>query len=196
MTGVYKITNLINGDCYIGSSKDISYRWKQHMELYRRKGRHYQYHLYRAIRKFGIENFEFRILELCNEDNRIELEQKYYDMFLPNYNEIEPAQNPMECESVKRQQKLGCKTAWQNSSEEKKQKTLANLKKGWAEHSIIQKNPPKKVKAIRISDNEIFLFDSMTDAGRTLNISVSSISQIINPNHARKQTKGYRFVLQ
>lgn len=196
MTGVYKITNLINGDCYIGSSKDIAYRWKQHMTLYCKKGRHYQYHLYRAIRKYGIENFEFRILELCPEDNRIELEQKYYDMLLPKYNEIEPAQNPMECESVKLKQKIGCKSAWQNSREDKKQKILANLQKGWAEHSIIQKNPPKKVKAIRISDNETFLFDSMSDAGKKLNIPVSSISQIINPNHARKQTKGYRFVLQ
>lgn len=193
MTGVYKITNLLNNDCYIGSSKDITYRWKQHLTLYCKNGRHYKYHLYRAFRKFGIENFEFKVLELCEENERIALEQKYYELYKPKYNEIEPAQNPMECKSVREKQKEKCKNAWKQHSEETKNKIMANLKKGWEEHSIATINPPKKVKAIRTSDNVIMIFDSLSEAGRKLDIPKSSICQVLNPNHIRKQAKGYKF---
>ena len=30
MQGIYKITNKINGHCYIGSSVDIKKRWRAH----------------------------------------------------------------------------------------------------------------------------------------------------------------------
>ena len=30
ISGVYKITNIITGDFYIGSSKDIKHRWTAH----------------------------------------------------------------------------------------------------------------------------------------------------------------------
>lgn len=29
-TGIYKITNLLTGDCYIGQAIDINKRWKEH----------------------------------------------------------------------------------------------------------------------------------------------------------------------
>ena len=29
MTGIYKITNLINGNAYVGQAKDIKKRWTQ-----------------------------------------------------------------------------------------------------------------------------------------------------------------------
>lgn len=34
MIGVYKVTNVLNDDCYIGSTLDISKRWKQHLFRY------------------------------------------------------------------------------------------------------------------------------------------------------------------
>ena len=97
MTGVYKITNEINGDCYIGSSKDIERRWKQHLYLSQKQGKRSEYHLYRAFRKFGIENFSFAVLELCQEEQLIELEQKYYSIYNPAYNIIQPKYSAAAC---------------------------------------------------------------------------------------------------
>ena len=58
-TGVYKITNHVNGKVYIGASKNIEKRWWEH-----RRG-------FTAIaddlKTFGLENFKFEILLECPE---------------------------------------------------------------------------------------------------------------------------------
>lgn len=73
MIGIYKITNKTNGKTYIGQSIDIDRRWKEHRNSYK-TGKEI---LYRAIRKHGIENFEFEIITECEKEELNELEQKY-----------------------------------------------------------------------------------------------------------------------
>lgn len=59
-TGIYKIQNLINGKIYIGQSKNIEKRWLRHKTTAFNKNDHsYNLPLYRAIRKYGLENFSF-----------------------------------------------------------------------------------------------------------------------------------------
>lgn len=66
MIGIYKITNKLNGHCYIGQSKDINKRWNNHKAASGNpKDASYDYPLYRAFRKYGIDNFTFEILEEC-----------------------------------------------------------------------------------------------------------------------------------
>jgi hypothetical protein len=55
--GIYQITNKINNKIYIGQSIDIERRWNQHMYG---KG---SVVLMNAITKYGLDNFEFKILE-------------------------------------------------------------------------------------------------------------------------------------
>ena len=63
MVGIYKITNKINNKIYIGSSKNIANRWKDHMsEL--ESGDHSNYKLQNAINEFGIQNFTFEVIEV------------------------------------------------------------------------------------------------------------------------------------
>ena len=51
MIGIYKITNNINGKCYIGQSINIKQRWKGHKkDAFRIVWPYYNYPLYRAIR--------------------------------------------------------------------------------------------------------------------------------------------------
>lgn len=89
MIGIYKITNLINGKIYIGQSVDIKKRWRQHKRNSQIKGREYDKYLYRAFRKYGLENFSFEVIEECNEDLLDEKEQyyiSYYDSYNNGYN--------------------------------------------------------------------------------------------------------------
>ena len=80
--GVYKITNLVNGKIYVGSSKDIGQRWNQHKE-YLNKNIHGNTHLQRAWDKYGENNFKFEIIEECEPVVRFEREQFYLNTLNP-----------------------------------------------------------------------------------------------------------------
>ena len=89
---IYKITNLINGNCYIGqTSKPVKLRWKEHKkdatDISRGK---YEYPLYRAFRKYGFENFSFEIIEKCkiSELNDKEIYWiNFYNSYHDGYNQ-------------------------------------------------------------------------------------------------------------
>ena len=67
MIGIYKITNLVNGKSYIGQSVNIQKRFNAHKSVaFNPNDKNYNYPLYRAIRKYGIENFSFDVLEECD----------------------------------------------------------------------------------------------------------------------------------
>lgn len=64
--GIYKITNLINNKIYIGQSTNIKKRWNDHKSsAFNDNSKVYDYPLYRAIRKYGLDNFSFEIIEEC-----------------------------------------------------------------------------------------------------------------------------------
>jgi group I intron endonuclease len=75
-SGIYQILNKINGKKYVGSSKDIRYRWNQSHRPQLRSGNHCNRHLQSAWNKYGEENFEFKKLESCDE--KILLEREGY----------------------------------------------------------------------------------------------------------------------
>lgn len=64
MIGIYKIVNLVNGKIYVGQSINIQKRWYQHKSDYNKEGGCPI--LYAAIRKYGIENFSFEVIEECS----------------------------------------------------------------------------------------------------------------------------------
>lgn len=85
MQGIYKITNKINQKCYIGKSKNITERWNYHKTRYNDE-REYDKPLYRAFRKYGIENFTFDILEELQEyDKESNEREKYWIKFYNSY---------------------------------------------------------------------------------------------------------------
>lgn len=78
MMGVYKITNKTNGKIYIGVSTDIENRWNVHRRIYDKVGdKEYEKTLYKAFRKYGLDSFEFEIIEEC-EDKDIMFEREKY----------------------------------------------------------------------------------------------------------------------
>jgi group I intron endonuclease len=90
--GIYKITNLINGDCYVGQSINIERRWREHINKANSKKK---FLLHKAFNKYGTENFKFEILELVPNKNDLTIkEQFYYDLYKPHYCLVEPEENP------------------------------------------------------------------------------------------------------
>lgn len=92
MFGIYKITNKLNNNAYIGKSNNIEKRWATHKQrAFYKNSREYEKALYRAFRKYGLENFSFEVLEEVNSDEEAsEREQywiKYYDTYHNGYNE-------------------------------------------------------------------------------------------------------------
>ena len=83
--GIYIITNIKNGHRYIGSAKDLYERLKHHKwDL--NKGSHPNQHLQNAWNKYKEDNFEYGIIEYCNENNRLEKENFYINLLFPEYN--------------------------------------------------------------------------------------------------------------
>jgi group I intron endonuclease len=69
---IYRITNLLNNKVYIGQSKNPKTRWSRHKSD-ARYGKNN--HLSLAIKKYGIENFEFTIIiqtKLIDEVDNLE----------------------------------------------------------------------------------------------------------------------------
>ena len=67
MIGIYKITNLINNKVYIGQSVNIQQRFKKHKTKYKDiSNEESNKILYKAMRKYGLENFSFEIIEECS----------------------------------------------------------------------------------------------------------------------------------
>lgn len=83
--GIYIITNLVNGNRYIGSSKDLKERLKRHVwEL--NKNIHVNPHLQNAWNKYGSDSFEYSILEFCNIKEQFDREDFYLRTLKPEYN--------------------------------------------------------------------------------------------------------------
>ena len=100
---IYCFTNLINNKKYIGSTiQEPKKRYNQHLyNAHNEKDKiRYAYPLYCAIRKYGIENFSFEILEECDIEHQelLSLESNYiikYDTIAPNgYNQTSDTTHP------------------------------------------------------------------------------------------------------
>jgi len=93
VAGIYKITNIENGNTYIGSSINISRRFEQHKKALKR-GNHINRHLQYAWNLYGEESFIFSILLICDRNNLVMYEQAAIDALNPEYNVAKNAGSP------------------------------------------------------------------------------------------------------
>ena len=71
---IYKITNKINGKCYVGQTVNIKKRWAKYKSLKCEK----HPKLYPALKKYGVSNFSFDIIdESFSQDHLSKLETKH-----------------------------------------------------------------------------------------------------------------------
>ncbi|MBD2345161.1 GIY-YIG nuclease family protein [Anabaena subtropica] len=96
--GIYQIVNTSNGKSYIGQSRSIHRRWREHTRGLNRPNALEigNYPLRCAFLKYGLTEtvstsdkigwFDFRIIEQCTEDKLLEREQFWINTINPEYN--------------------------------------------------------------------------------------------------------------
>lgn len=80
-SGIYKITNTVNGKIYIGQSRDLKQR-RQDEILKQRVNRH----LKNSFKKYGVDKFQIEILAECDIEQLDELEKH----FIAEYDSTNP----------------------------------------------------------------------------------------------------------
>ena len=83
--GIYIITNIFNGNRYIGSSLNLYDRLHSHLSLLT-NDKHTNSHLQNAWNKYGKENFIFGILKYSKDEEVLNDEQLFIDIINPEYN--------------------------------------------------------------------------------------------------------------
>lgn len=81
VTGIYKITNQLSGECYVGQAVSCSDRWKQHAKCGCGIDVPAGNKLYKAMQEDGIWNFSWELLEECLREELDEKEKFYINLY-------------------------------------------------------------------------------------------------------------------
>ena len=83
--GIYKITNTVTGDFYIGSSKNVKHRWAEH-KCPSSLNKQPNNPMYQDMQKYGIDKFEFEIIAEVEIEELKDAEQQFIETLKPTYN--------------------------------------------------------------------------------------------------------------
>ena len=85
ISGIYKITNTVTNDFYIGSSKDVKKRWNEH-KCQSKWNECPNNPMYLDMQEYGKDKFVFKVLEVVEPEELKETEQKFIETLKPTYN--------------------------------------------------------------------------------------------------------------
>ena len=80
-TGIYKITNQLTSECYVGQAVDIASRWKEHAKCGLGIDTPAKNKLYKAMTEYGLSHFSWEILEECERADLDEKEKFFIDLY-------------------------------------------------------------------------------------------------------------------
>lgn len=158
--GVYKITNSINKEFYIGSSVNLSSRKAIHFSMLK-NNKHFNSHLQNSVNKYGIDNFKFEIIEECEKFEVRTKEEKYIKELSPQYNKTSiVVQNY---------------TNFIRSDTKEKLRNIWKDKNCW-EHPQNKLNPNKVIEIIGKFNNDVSIEDIATEHDVTRNCILDILS--------------------
>ena len=180
---VYMIYNDINNKVYIGETiQKLDKRFKQHMvDSHNLNHRCYNCHFYRAIRKYGIDHFFVRELEMITGTNKNEVKHQIQELekeYIIKYNSFESGYNS---DSGGRGGKVV-------SDETKKLQSLRKLRdpnlKERMDYARQFTNSAKQVDMYDYNSGEVIeTFDSISAISNKYGIDGSSISACCRNKH-------------
>lgn len=149
---IYKIINKVNGKIYVGQTTEtIERRFKRHMGYQKDK---HDTKFYRAVRKYGVENFYIELIEEVNSKEELDIREEFW---IKELNSIDDGYNTALG-------KIGGDTLSKNPNLESIKKKISNGKKGG-------KNPQSTaINCIDIETNEKTFYESMSLCQEEMNI--------------------------
>lgn len=87
ISAVYQIKNVVTGERYVGSTKDVKHRWAQHKSPSRWEMCPNS-KLYQDMKKYGVDKFRFQILAPVMPKHLKQVEQELIELLKPEYNSI------------------------------------------------------------------------------------------------------------
>lgn len=162
-SGIYKITNILNGKFYIGSSSNILKRWEKHIKFLR-KNKHHSRHLQNAWNLYGEKNFIFEILEEIPIIFLLEREQYY----LNSLQSFKPEIGYNICS-------VAGSTFGIKYSNEARKKISLSLKGKKQSKERMEKYPLLPILQYTTNKDFIKEWRSITSASKELNIAKASI---------------------
>ena len=91
-SGIYKVTNIQTHESYIGKSVKIADRWQNHIKAALGLGGVAESQFQRALKKYGVDNFTWEVIEEVGKDELTEREKywiTFYDTKTYGYNQRE-----------------------------------------------------------------------------------------------------------
>lgn len=182
---IYRIYNDVNEKNYIGlTTNTVETRWKKHLA----NSSFVKYHLYKAMRLYGVEHFFIETIEEVNDAFLSERERywiNYYNSFYAGYNETQGGEGNHlydkdiiyrlwddGCSTGEISRRLGCvrSTVYE---------TLLDYKNYNVEESLRRRatSLQKRVCQFDLGGNLIKTYNSIKEASEELKISGGSIGQ-------------------
>lgn len=172
VSGIYCIENRVNHKSYIGSSKNLYQRLLKHFALLRHN-KHENAHLQNAWNKYGEGNFEWSIIEICDNSTLTEREQYCIDLFGAEYN-------------------ITRKVERNTLSKESRIKQGETRRRLHREGKLDWNFNPVPIYVYNLDGEFLFVNpEGLKDTANKLHISSSSICRVLNGTY--QQCKGYRF---
>jgi group I intron endonuclease len=170
MVGVYKITNQITGDCYVGQSKHVEKRWKEH--FCKGYGAMHSKLFQDHIDHFGIESFTFELLEECKTEELREKERYWIAELRPEYNTVVVG-HPVSEET---RAKISASLTGKKHPPEVVEKRKASIREYRKTHPQINAGHRKKVA---IQTEAVMEFESIKACAEYLGVEPSSVTRAL-----------------
>lgn len=166
--GIYVIRNLQNGKVYVGKSKNIYIRLKQHITLLNTKDKNENRYLINAWHKYGKDNFDYYVIEYFDfDESKLKIRELYWMDSLNSlnrdhgYNLRKDTDTKCDVSGDTREKCRLAQIKRYKDPEERKKSSEAS-KKFWKERPELKKGMIEKVKkANRLY--RIGKFDKITD---------------------------------
>jgi group I intron endonuclease len=201
---IYKVVNKLNGMMYIGQTKnDLYERWRGHKKITSNC-----LYLKNALQKYGVENFSFKLICICFDEDldfyEVEYIQKHNTIVPNGYNIRDGGNSGKHNEITKLKISNSLKNRTKNitnrrvgiphtlSTKERiskalkgrvmKKETIQKLSKLNTKHNILQYDSQNK---------EISTYPNIIECAKSLGVSKAAVSMVCTGK--RKSLKGYLF---
>ena len=181
--GIYGIKNLVNGKMYVGQAINIYKRWKDHIDDLD-ENKHYNLHLQRSWNLYGKENFDFLVLEECQQEDLNQREIFYvdkFDAYVNGYNQTLGGDGSLGYKHSDDVIQKMCQIQQERFQDIENREVLRDA------HEF----ESKPILQIDFSGNIVHEWPSVNWAAKMLNLNVIAITNALKLRQRKKTYAGY-----